>query len=58
VRSGAVRYALVGTHTCAGSGDRNAACVPPAIWIRQHGVDVTRAAGVGGGQRLYLLLPY
>jgi 4-amino-4-deoxy-L-arabinose transferase-like glycosyltransferase len=58
VRSGAVRYALIGAHRCAGSGDKNAACVPAAAWVRQNGIDVSRAAGVGLGQRLYLLLPY
>jgi 4-amino-4-deoxy-L-arabinose transferase-like glycosyltransferase len=58
VRSGAVRYALVGTHTCAARDDKNAACVAPSRWIRQNGIDVSRAAGVGRGQRLYLLLPY
>lgn len=58
VRSGEVRYGLVGMHKCKGAGDISAACVPAARWIRQNGIDVSRAAGVGHGVRLYLLLPY
>jgi len=58
VQSGAVRYALVGSHTCSPVGDRHAECVPAAQWIRRNGIDVTSTAGIDSGQRLYLLLPF
>jgi 4-amino-4-deoxy-L-arabinose transferase-like glycosyltransferase len=58
IQAGQVRYAVVGRHVCQPAGDHNAACVPTARWIRRNGIDVSSAAGVGGGQRLYLLLPF
>jgi 4-amino-4-deoxy-L-arabinose transferase-like glycosyltransferase len=45
VRSGQVRYALVGARCTQGSGDRLTGCSPAARWIRAHGVDVSRQAG-------------
>jgi 4-amino-4-deoxy-L-arabinose transferase-like glycosyltransferase len=53
VSSGAVRYALIASYPCAG-GNRGAACVPAAIWVRRHGIDVSDQAGIPRGQRLKL----
>jgi 4-amino-4-deoxy-L-arabinose transferase-like glycosyltransferase len=57
VAAGDVRYALIGAHACTGPADRNAACVPAALWIRRTGIDISAAAGVHGAHRLYELLP-
>jgi 4-amino-4-deoxy-L-arabinose transferase-like glycosyltransferase len=53
VRSGQVRYALVGRYSCLG-GRRGAACVPTSLWIRRYGVDVSAQAGIPAGLRLDL----
>jgi len=53
VRSGAVRYALVGISGCKGSGLR-AACAPSAKWVRSHGVNVSAEAGIAARVRLRL----
>ena len=45
VRSGAVRYALLGSTCSPHARDRLTGCSPDARWIRAHGVDVSRAAG-------------
>jgi hypothetical protein len=45
VRSGAVRYALVGSYHCP-RPINGAACVPAAIWVRNHGVDVSAQVGI------------
>ena len=45
VRSGAVRYALLGSRCSLASPDRGTGCSPAARWIRAHGTDVSRAAG-------------
>jgi 4-amino-4-deoxy-L-arabinose transferase-like glycosyltransferase len=42
VRSGQVRYALLGPMHCA-------ACIPSVRWARAHATDVGRRAGVGRG---------
>jgi 4-amino-4-deoxy-L-arabinose transferase-like glycosyltransferase len=55
VRADQVRYALVGTQRCGGNNPEPAACAPPALWIRSHGVDVSAAAGLQGRSRLFLL---
>jgi 4-amino-4-deoxy-L-arabinose transferase-like glycosyltransferase len=57
VAAGQVRYALIGAHACSPGFDRNPACVPAAQWIRRSGIDISAAAGVHGGHRLYELLP-
>ncbi len=57
VRSGSVRYGLVGDYRCGARTARWAACGPAALWIRDHGVNVTRDAGLVGSSRLYLLSP-
>jgi 4-amino-4-deoxy-L-arabinose transferase-like glycosyltransferase len=56
VRSGAVRYALVGAYSCA-HGRLGAACIPTSLWIRSHGIDVSAQAGIPRGlrRRLYYL---
>ena len=55
VRSGAVRYGLVGAYRCGPANPRAAACGPAAEWIRRSGIDVSREAGLRGRSRLYLL---
>ena len=56
VRSGAVRYGLVTRPRCELPRHTNAAgCAPAAVWVRQHGVDVTGAVGLVGAAHLYLL---
>ena len=58
VRSGAVRYGLVAPRRCdQGRNATAAGCVPAAVWIRQHGIDVTGAVGLTGAAHLYLLTP-
>jgi len=57
VRRGAVSYGLVSDYSC-GVGHRTwAACTPASLWIRRHGVNVTREAGLTGRLRLYRLTP-
>jgi 4-amino-4-deoxy-L-arabinose transferase-like glycosyltransferase len=53
VRSGAVRYALVGRYPCP-PGRQGAACIPASLWIRQNGVDVSARAGIPPSLRLRL----
>jgi hypothetical protein len=53
VRSGAVRYALVGTYPCVGVRP-GAACVPTALWVRRHGVDISAEVGIPAALRLDL----
>jgi hypothetical protein len=57
VRSGVVRYGLVGHYRCVPSTSRWAACAATSQWIRRNGVDVTAAVGLRGASRLYLLIP-
>ncbi|MGO9750291.1 MAG: ArnT family glycosyltransferase [Solirubrobacteraceae bacterium] len=52
-RSGAVRYALVGSYPCTGVRHR-AACVPAAMWIRRYGINVSTQAGIPATLRLRL----
>lgn len=55
-RSGAVRYALVGSYPCMRLG-HGAACVPAALWIGRHGINVSPQAGIPAALwlRLYRL---
>jgi hypothetical protein len=55
VRSGQVRYAVVGATCTQSSGDRLTGCSPAARWIRAHGVDVSRQAGQPHPGLLYRL---
>jgi 4-amino-4-deoxy-L-arabinose transferase-like glycosyltransferase len=52
-RSGAVRYALVGSYPCKEVG-RGAECVPAALWIRRHGINVSAQVGIPAALRLRL----
>ncbi len=48
IAEGKVRYALLGSH-CGGpvaGVEGNPACSAPAVWIREHGTDVSREAGL------------
>jgi len=47
IASGAVRYALLNTACGKHTPRTDAACSPPALWVRAHGVDVSRQAGLG-----------
>ncbi len=56
VRADTVRYGLVASAGCALPHNRHAAaCAPASLWVRAHGVDVTRSAGLVGPPHLYLL---
>jgi hypothetical protein len=53
VRSGQVRYALIGRVRCVrGAG---AGCAPAVRWVRSHGRDVSRRAGLPHRHTLYRL---
>lgn len=60
VQAGEVRYGLVGRYNCNRATRSWAACQATSVWIRRHGIDVTRAVGLSpkSAQRLYLLLPF
>jgi 4-amino-4-deoxy-L-arabinose transferase-like glycosyltransferase len=55
IARGELRYAfldsLCGSHTPS----TNAACSPPALWIRAHATDVSRQAGLSRGKVLWRL---
>ncbi len=55
VRSGEVRYALVGSYGCGPAHSGRAGCTPAALWIRRNGVDITGVVGLTGWSHLYLL---
>ncbi len=55
IAEGKVRYAFLNTF-CAGPAQSvNPACSEPARWVRAHGTDVSRQAGLAQGGVLYLL---
>jgi 4-amino-4-deoxy-L-arabinose transferase-like glycosyltransferase len=55
IAAGKVRYAFLNTF-CAGQAQAvNPACSAPAKWVRAHGTDVSRQAGLPQGGLLYLL---
>ncbi len=55
IAAGQVRYAFLNTF-CAGAAQSvNAACSAPVKWVRAHGTDVSRQAGLHHGGLLYLL---
>jgi 4-amino-4-deoxy-L-arabinose transferase-like glycosyltransferase len=55
VASGQVRYGFVGDRPCGPATARKPWCDAAAVWIRQHGVDVSKDAGLQGHERLYRL---
>jgi 4-amino-4-deoxy-L-arabinose transferase-like glycosyltransferase len=55
IAEGAVRYAFLETYCGKHTSTTNAACSAPAVWIRAHGTDVSRQAGLSHDKTLYLL---
>jgi hypothetical protein len=47
--AGRVRYAFLPSPCIAGGGPTDADCSAPALWIRLHGTDVSRPAGLRQG---------
>ena len=50
-----MRYAFLNTYCAARATAVNAACSAPAKWVRAHGTDVSRQAGLQRGKVLWLL---
>ncbi|HEY2283637.1 MAG TPA: glycosyltransferase family 39 protein [Solirubrobacteraceae bacterium] len=55
IARGQVRYAFLNSFCGKHISPINAACSRPARWIRAHGTDVSRQAGLGRGGVLWLL---
>jgi 4-amino-4-deoxy-L-arabinose transferase-like glycosyltransferase len=55
IAEGKVRYAFLSTYCGKHTSTTNAACSAPAVWIRAHGIDVSRQAGLSHHKTLYLL---
>jgi 4-amino-4-deoxy-L-arabinose transferase-like glycosyltransferase len=55
IAEGQVRYAFLNTFCTRRASLRNPACSAPAKWVRAHGSDVSRAAGLSQGGLLYRL---
>jgi 4-amino-4-deoxy-L-arabinose transferase-like glycosyltransferase len=55
IAAGQVRYAYLSTFCTHHASSVNAACAKPVLWIREHGTDVSRRAGLPRGGLLYLL---
>ncbi len=57
IAAGKVKYAFLNTFCGKGThySTINAACSEPVLWIRAHGTDVSRAAGLPRGGVLWLL---
>ena len=55
IAQGKVRYAFLNTFCTAEAPAVNPACSAPVRWVRAHGTDVSRAAGLPQGGLLYLL---
>jgi 4-amino-4-deoxy-L-arabinose transferase-like glycosyltransferase len=55
IAAGEVRYAFLNSPCPHRRSPKNPACSAPAQWIRAHGTDVSRAAGLGRGKVLWLL---
>ena len=55
IAAGQVRYAYLSTFCGRKASSVNAACSAPVVWIRAHGTDVSRAAGLQNHRVLYLL---
>jgi hypothetical protein len=55
IAAGQVRYAFLNSYCPHHPSPDNAACSAPAIWIRVHGTDVSRQAGLPRDKVLWLL---
>jgi 4-amino-4-deoxy-L-arabinose transferase-like glycosyltransferase len=55
IAAGQVRYAYLSTFCTRHASTVNAACAEPVLWIREHGTDVSRQAGLPHGKLLYRL---
>jgi 4-amino-4-deoxy-L-arabinose transferase-like glycosyltransferase len=58
IAAGEVRYAFLNSpcpHRTTAASAKNPACSPPAIWIREHGTDVSREAGLPHSKVLWRL---
>ncbi len=55
IAAGQVRYAYLSTFCTSHASSVNAACAEPVVWIREHGTDVSAAAGLPKHKLLYLL---
>ncbi|MGO9489430.1 MAG: ArnT family glycosyltransferase [Solirubrobacteraceae bacterium] len=55
IAAGKVRYAFLNTTCGHHASSVNAACAAPVRWIRAHGTDVSREAGLPRGGVLWLL---
>jgi 4-amino-4-deoxy-L-arabinose transferase-like glycosyltransferase len=55
IAEGQVRYAFLNTYCGRHGGPLNPACSAPAKWIRAHGTDVSREAGLSESKILWLL---
>ncbi|HEY2571463.1 MAG TPA: glycosyltransferase family 39 protein [Solirubrobacteraceae bacterium] len=55
IAAGEVRYAFLNSSCPHRISPKNPACSAPAQWIRAHGSDVSRAAGLPRGKVLWLL---
>lgn len=52
---GVVRYAMVGVHPCPPGSSKGPDCSPVVRWVRAHGTDVSKQAGMPHRGRLYRL---
>jgi 4-amino-4-deoxy-L-arabinose transferase-like glycosyltransferase len=55
IAGGEVRYAFLNSPCPHHFSPKNAACSAPAQWVRAHGTDVSRKAGLDHGKILWLL---
>ncbi len=55
IAEGQVRYAFLNTFCTRMASSVNPACSAPVKWVRAHGTDVSRQAGLTHGGLLYLL---
>jgi len=55
IAKGEVRYAFINTFCTKHAASVNPACSAPVRWVRAHGTDVSRVAGLHTGKVLYLL---
>jgi 4-amino-4-deoxy-L-arabinose transferase-like glycosyltransferase len=55
IARGEVKYAFLNSNCGHRAAALNPACSAPARWVRAHGTDVSRQAGLGRGKVLWLL---
>jgi len=55
IAQGQVRYAFLNTYCSSHHASPSPACSAPALWIRAHGTDVSRRAGLHMDKLLWLL---